>query len=229
MSTGLTTISDAKLDALEAAAGEYTLTDVEQLPTFKRTIKVAQWISKVRRAFSNEILDAVLELRGSKLGFRDDGGNYSRELIRDILIEGKFRGAEFVGNEINIIGGNLYLTKEFYERLVFTCPRITELAIDWGVPAVLGDRGALVPAWARFKIDGHDVEVACCQTDDRDTRIAVRVNKGMGVDAIIGKAKRKMYARIWARVSGARWAEADGSREEPEAVEVEGQVETSES
>ena len=49
--------------------------------------------------------------------------------------------------------------------------------------------------------------------------IAVRVNKGQGADATLGKAKRKLLARIYARVTGT--VVTDGDVGDPEAIPVE--------
>ncbi len=118
-----------------------------------------------------------------------------------MIVQALLRGLQPVGNQINVIAGNLYVTKEGYERLLREFPGLSRLSIEIGVPATIGE-GALVPCRASWSLDGQQDLLVCEKGTDADYRIPIRVNKSMGVDAIIGKAKSKLYRRIYERLTG---------------------------
>jgi hypothetical protein len=148
-----------------------------------------------------------MPLQGSKLGFvtdKDAGGGYPAEVVREVIIEALLRGFRPVGNEFNIIAGQFYGAKNGFERIVREWPGLTNLRIDLGVPHLVAEKGALVPCEARWRLDGRDMKVECrpAAGDGFDTRIPVKVNGGMGPDAILGKATRKLYARVYQVLTG---------------------------
>jgi hypothetical protein len=84
------------------------------------------------------------------------------------------------------------------------------------------DGGALVPYRASWKLNGKPDELNCIVWTDEDgvvhdDRIPVRVNSGQIIDATMGKAKKKMKQRIWARITGVRESYSD-------AIDTEGEV-----
>ncbi len=182
---------------------------------------MAKAMKRLQALMTPEILRDVMELQGSKLGFRtdkdSDGGYKDPQIIRDIMIQALLRGLRPTGNEINIIAGSLYVTKEGFQRLLSEFPGLSNLHIDIGVPANAGD-GALVPARASWKLDGKPDELICERRGDTDYRIAVRVNKGQGVDAIQGKAASKLFRRVYERLTGTL-LEVDADTADAESVE----------
>lgn len=158
------------------------------------------------------LMGSLMQLMGTPLGFRtdrDSGGNkYTAEQVRDALIVGLMRGLRVVGNEINIIGGNCYATKEGMKRLVKEYPGVTNLRIQFGVPQAMKD-GALVPATVTWRLNGVADAMDCAESAEGDRRIPVRVNSGMGVDAILGKAESKIYRRLYLLLTGTDQAVVD--------------------
>jgi hypothetical protein len=112
------------------------------------------------------------------------------------------------GNEINIIAGNLYVTKEGFERLLSEMPGLTNLKIQVGVPAT-SEGGALVPARSQWLYHGVADAMVWEKEDTADYRIPIKVNSAMGIDAIMGKAKSKVLRNIFARISGTQLAVVD--------------------
>ena len=196
-------VSDAQIAIAEATASNQ--------PTV-RALTEAAAMNRLRELINDEFLEDVRALMNTKLGFRTDRDPgttkdksvkpYNNEVLRDFAIEALLRGFRLVGNEVNIIAGNLYATREGLERVVREFPGLSDLRIELGVPAN-GTGGALVPATASWKLNGVADEIRCEDASDVDTRIPVRVNNGMGCDAIHGKARRKLYARVLERISGA--------------------------
>lgn len=199
---------------------EYSPRSLEPLKPFARSIRLAQGMSMMRKALEPH-MDDLLALRGSKLGYRTDNDDqqsgYSREEIRDALMEGMFRGALPVGNEINIIGGNCYLTKEYFERALAELDGLTNLRIRYGTPQVLrepqwskDERGkpyvvfgaAMVSISATWMWHGKPLSLECEKTDTSDTRIALRVNHRYSLDQLIGKAESKLLRRVYKQCTG---------------------------
>lgn len=170
---------------------------------------LARATQTIRRLLTPAMMQDVMALMGSPLGFRTDrdqeDAKYPVEVVRDCLIVGVLRGARPVGNEINIIAGSCYLTKEAYARILSEYPGLTRLRLEVGVPKMVGDVGALVPCSASWLLDGVEDSIVCRGTvDDPGGPIAVRVNKRMGIDAIQGKAKSKLLRRVYERITGTR-------------------------
>ncbi len=180
-----------------AALGEYG--------EFERTIVLTEGLRQLRNLISPAFVTAFLmPLQGSRLGFKtdkDSSGGYGVDVVRDCFIEATLRGARFIGNEINIIAGNPYLTKEFFERAVYQLPGLHDLKLGFKPPAFSGDR-AIVSCGAKWTLHGEEQEL--------NREIPIRVNKGMGDDAVLGKATRKLLKAVWDRVVGNSLSTPDG-------------------
>lgn len=190
---------------------------------FSATMKMAWFIKELRSLLTDEILECIMWLQGSPLGFLTDkdkppkGGapkgwipGYPVDVVRDVTIDATIRGFRMTGNEINIISGRLYAAKEGLSRKVREFKGLTDLRLAAGVPhGTVG--GSLVEYHATWLIDGKKEGIHCVKTDTSDTRIPVKVNAAMGTDAILGKAERKMLARIYGRISGSEQYSQDTS------------------
>lgn len=171
---------------------------------FGRAMVMARAVNDLREAITPEMMKSVMALQGTKLGFRTDKdreGGYPEDVVKECLIESLLYGAMPTGNEMNIIASNAYLTLEFFRRKLREWPGLTDLEISLGIP-VMSDKGAAVECFATWKIDEHDMRVEFLKTEKHDNRIAVKVNAGMGFDAVLGKAERKLRARIYQKITG---------------------------
>jgi len=193
---------------IEMAIKECGVMAVRQQPPFMQAIRMAYGIRTIKEALPDPFIrDNFMPLQNSALGFLTDkaDGGYPIEVVRDVLCEALLRGFMPVGNEFNIIAGRFYGAKNGFERIVREFPGMRDLWFELGVPHMAGDKGALVPCVARWHFEGVEDELLCIdKTKDGgiDARIPVRVNSGMGADGILGKATRKMYARIYQRLTG---------------------------
>ena len=209
-----------ELVELQEIADRTTLAKLEAMPSVQRAVTLAKGMVALRSKIQGEVLDMFCELAGTNLGFKMDKPTYPKEVIRDCIIEAMIRSAAPVGNEFNIISGKCYLTKEYYERMC--SETVQNLRVTEGVPVIASSGGgALVPMLASWSVNGLIDRIDCVKSEGSDTRIAVRVNKGMGADAILGKAYRKLFARIYRRATGSQWLEAEEPGESTvESVEV---------
>lgn len=201
--------------AIEAAINECGISSVARLPAFMQAVRMAQGIRALREALSDQFVQMVLlPLQGTKLGFltdKDKDGGYGLAVVRDCCIEAMLRGFNVVGNEFNIIAGQFYGAKAGFERQVAEFPGLANLQLQPGVPAMGGEKGGLVPYSATWTLKGEPMSIHCQVTKEGlDLRIPVKVNAGMGADAVIGKATRKILYRIYQRINGSSYGMIDG-------------------
>lgn len=222
--------------AIEAAVAECGVHALAQLPIFLQAVQMAQGIRALREALTDDFVKSVImPLQGTALGFLTDkdkekdgspGHGYPLAVVKDVVIEAMLRGFRIVGNEFNIIGNRFYGTKAGFSRHVATYPGLTDLVLQPGVPQFNADKtGAAVTFTASWKLRGAKDGIACVATKEGenviDHRIPVRVNGGMGVDAVLGKAERKMLFRIYQRLNGSTYGAGEGDVNEIETVGVE--------
>jgi hypothetical protein len=186
---------------------------------FESELAVAQAVSDLRAALTPELMQPITALMNTDLGFRTDrdpkttpkdkDGNpmvpYSVEIVRECFIESKLRGFHSIGNEWNIIAGRFYACKNGFRRKVTQWSGVTDFKDFYEPPRVVGDKGALVKCRATWNKDG------IAQSVERE--IPVRVNFGMGSDAILGKAQRKLLAAVHDRLTGVVTPEGEANEE----------------
>lgn len=164
---------------------------------FEMSIYAAQALNSIRELFTSDMLKEVRKLENSRMGYltdRDPGRGksgekiepYSDSVVKDCLIEGALRGFRWMGNEINILAGSFYATKDGLLRKIREQVHNYREHVEPVTQFSGGNCQIKVSAiWSR---DGKKEEtsgVAC-----------VRVNNGMGVDAIRGKAEAKLRRMV---------------------------------
>lgn len=160
---------------------------------------------RLREALTVPIMQFVMKLMGTELGFLTDRDNpgkdgeqkpkYGLDTVRDCVIAAALKGLRITGNEFNIIAGKCYQAKNGTFRKITEWPGVTEFETVEGQPqSMSGGSGAAVKVDCTWKYNG--------KPDSLTVTAFVRVNGGMGVDAILGKAKHKAYQKVWARLSG---------------------------
>lgn len=209
-------------EQIEKAINECGVLAVRDQPVFVQAVKMAQGIRMIREALPEGFVkESFMPLQNSALGFlTDKPDGYPWEVVRDVLCEALLRGFRPVGNEFNIISGRFYGAKAGFERIVMEFQGVSDIRITLGVP-VMSDRGALVPCEASWRYQGKEDGIACIQTQGGiDSRIPVKVNNGMGPDAILGKATRKLFARIYQRLTGCSRDVIDADPDEVPRMEL---------
>jgi hypothetical protein len=195
---------------------------------------MAHAIKEIRSALTDAVMtDVVMPLMNSKLGFRTDKDParpswdkntrsmktpepYGMNVVRECVIESALRGVPIVGNCMNIIAQNSYVTKEgFWFLIGKRIPGLTDFKITVGVPRMIkpaGDarnasdeeaKGSIVVCSATWKMNGV--------ADRCEREIPIRVNAMMGADAIMGKAERKILAASYAQITGTALGDADAA------------------
>ncbi len=197
--------ADSEIEALDAMAVECAALATTKLSPFRRTFLMAAGMRQLQDLITPDMMHDIMELQGSPLGFETDKDSgdkngqvgYPEETVKTSLIEATLRGLRPVGGEWFILSGKCYARKPGLKRLVLEWPGLTDLQVQLHVPRK-AEGFTVVPAKATWKLNGVKQELDC--TGERS--IPVRVNEGQIVDAIHGKAYRKIYARIYDILTG---------------------------
>jgi hypothetical protein len=186
----------------------------------------------VRDSITREFIEKwVMPLMNSPLGFMTDRGpssgkRYAAEELIDPVCECLVRGFSLVGNEFNVIAGRFYGAQAGYRRLVREIPGVTDMEELAGEPVFAQGGGtATVRYIVRLKVDGKPWQLKGEKAGETTGRkFTIRVNSGMGPDAVIGKAARKALKAVYEQLTGTTITDFD----EPEAItpEVNGNGET---
>lgn len=199
------TIAKASLSIFENQTGD-----------FAKELEVAQAVSDMRSLLSDEIMVPIMALMNTDLGFRTDrdpkkpdyNGKfptpYPVDVVREVFIESKLRGFHTVGNEFNIIAGKFYACQAGFKRKVKELTKGTfESSIDIPVIASTTPDGggtAKLKCRATWTLNSEKKDIGIRPEDPCE--LSIRVNKAMGIDAIVGKAERKLLKRVYERITG---------------------------
>lgn len=203
MTNELTTVTQAVQRLDEIAASSVALT--QQPASFGKLLSMAQAVSDLRAALTPEVMKPIMGLMNTPLGFmtdRQDKNNlYTVDEVREFAIEATLRGFYLVGNEVNMIAKRMYAAQAGCAGKLNRLGTITDLVLDYDLPHTVNDRGATIECRASWKQNGAAKSIKCT--------FPIKVNNGMGTDAIIGKAKRKLLARILEQVTGSTVPEGE--------------------
>lgn len=171
---------------------------------FNQTFAMAAAMRQLNELITDSMMMDIMELQGKSCGFRTDKdktGGYPVAVVRRCFIEATLSGARSIDNEWNIIAEKPYYTKNYFLRKVRTFEGLTNLVYSNGE---IENRGgnAFVDYIAAWELNGRPMELKrvhkkLVDGTPFDDRLVVRVNTGMGYDAIIGKATRKMFHAIY--------------------------------
>ncbi len=213
----------AELDAFAESNNLSVLT--EGKGSFTAAINVAAAINQLKQMLTPEVMQPIMGLQGTALGFKTDKdkeGGYPIDTVREVFVEATLKGFKMVGNQSNIIAGRFYATKEGFEDFFLRLAKkgeFTDFRDSYSMPKIITEVEAHVTVSASWKFKGIADKM-------ENVPISIRINKGQGADAILGKAKRKLLAKIYARVTGT--VVTDGEAGDPEAIPVSATVTSSE-
>lgn len=176
----------------------------------------ANAVSMLRAQLTEDLMVGFSKLANSKLGFLTDRPNkrqeypYSPAELRDCLIEALLRGVMPTGNQFNVLGGNCYITSEGWQHLVRRLPGVTGVdCVALGDPEVKGGTAAVSMRLIWYEDGKRDTHVFGDSKTEGDTRLRVRVNAGMGLDAILGKAKARAFKWLHTNITGQSYDSVD--------------------
>lgn len=180
-----------------------------QLQGFEKAVKLADGIQVLRELLTADYMKNIMNLQGSKLGFRTDkdkkqdgtkGDGYPLEIVKDCLIEATLIGLEPVGNHWNILAGNMYVTKEGAEYLLNK--EGVKHILRFGSPKIDQQQ----------KVARLDVEVEWTYNGEKNKEvvpISTKWNAYTTEDAIQGKATRKSRVWLYNRIHNTQISDGD--------------------
>ena len=201
------TVTDDVIAALDTAASNKALTVASQ---FRRAFAVAEAVYQMKALLTPEVMKPILNLQNTSLGFQTDRreGGYPLDTVKECLIDAVLSGVSPVGNEFNIIAGRAYITKNGMKHKLMQIDGLS-YTMTPGIPKMAGEGGAAIIMAIDWTFKG--------KTEHKDLALAVRINKGMGTDAIIGKATRKASAWLYETVTGQTVDEGEANESAPVA------------
>ena len=188
----------ASLDnAAKFGAAAIVMTD-----RFKAMFMVGAAVQQLQALLTPQLMAPIMALQNSPLGFLTDRPQgYSVDEVRIAVIQAAVEGLSVTGNEFNILAGRMYITKNGMKRKLSQIPGLLK-HVTAGIPKLHPNgQGAIVPMHLDWTYLGNHLT--------QDLEFAVRLNKGMGTDALIGKATRKSLAWLYEEITGNSVSDGD--------------------
>lgn len=171
---------------------------------FQKAFIVASAIQVLKDKLTVEFMKPIMSLQGSRLGFltdKDKTGGYDEETVKSCLIDAVLLGLQPTNNEFNIIGSNMYPTKEGFGSLLKT---IVGLRYNptFKNPIVSADKSsANVVVIIDWELNG--------EKSTQEIDFPMKSNAYASSDALIGKATRKARRWLYNHLSGTDIADGD--------------------
>lgn len=171
---------------------------------FQKSFVMAKAISTMKELLTPEVMKDIMALQGSRLGFRTDkdkDGGYSFVTVQNCCIEALLYGFELVGNQFNIIGGNMYPTREGF---TFQLDKMKGLTYDIEYPNITQTPDKLfgsVTALIRWEYNGVK--------DEKQIVFPVNSNKYATIDALKGKGERKAKCWLFNKLKNTKLSDGD--------------------
>lgn len=209
MSNGIQTLAsfEAVIPKLDDAAAKCADLSITKTGAFAEVFALAGATTELRTLLSDDLIQAaIVPLAGSHIGFvtdKDTRGGYPITVVRDVCIWAMLHGARMIGNEVNIIAGRGYLTKEYFLRKLSEVEGLA-YRFNHSLPNITPD-GATVKTRITWKL-GDEAE---------QTEVIERFITGGGrasADMYLGKMDRKAGAFLYSQVTGKTFA--DGNADE---------------
>lgn len=179
---------------------------------FQRAFLMSSAIQELRQLLTPEYMKPIMALQSNKLGFRTDkdrnkdgtkGPGYPEEIVKDCVIQAVLSGLEVTGNQFNIIGGNMYATKEGCGAKLSKMEGIS-YTITPTLPHVNKEQtSAAITMLIEWSVNGGEFT-------KKEMQVPIKMYAGFtGTDAIIGKATRKARAWLIETITGNEMSEGD--------------------
>lgn len=211
------TAAEVEIAAFEEKAEELNgLSLTLDVPPARRMFVLAKAMNDLDEALTPEVMRPIMSLMGSRVGYLTDRDKpkdgkpqkpYDEVEVKEVVKEAILCGAYMTNNEVNIIAGAMYTTKNHFIRKVREIPGLTDLVVGVGTPHVLNGE-TKVKCTAKWNLHGKEQSIGL---DEKMPCIfTIKVNSYMGPDAVVGKATRKLYKKIYETATGSEISIPDG-------------------
>ena len=185
---------------------------------FQKAFVMSSAIDIIKAQLTDEYMKPIMALQGTNLGFKTDqdtikekvnnkwvtkkGDGYPLEIVRECLIEAIFLGLEVTGNQFNIIGGNMYPTREGFGHALDKIRGLKKNFEYKNIQQPAGQKVAYVTVFITWQMEG---DTAKKQTIE----FPIKSNDYTSYDALIGKAERKAKRWLYNTVKGTDISDGD--------------------
>lgn len=190
----------------------------------QKAIVMARAMQIIDECLTPEIMEPIMRLQGSKLGFKTDkdivrnennqyvkGPGYPLDVVKNCFTEMSLIGLQPVFNQWNIIGGNSYVTKEGSDVLLKNIPYLQQFVIiHEEVNQSPDKKTASVKSKIQWVVDG--------EVFNQVVTHPVKSDSFTTFDALIGKADRKTKIWLFNKIKGT--CISDGDAEESKIIDV---------
>lgn len=162
---------------------------------YEKSLLYGHYLVQIKNQISGKVLEIVKDLMNTGIGFKTDKPTYSDEIIKNCVTQAIMHGLRIHGNEFNILGGNFYATKEGLERIVNRNPDLERKII---IKSRGFKKSPETEIWA-LSFD-YDFKLKDRQEIKDDVTVYVRGKQGnyeIPLDAVLGKARRKVLKTIY--------------------------------
>jgi hypothetical protein len=211
-------VIEATVNRVDAITANYSAAIHNTPAPLRRAMLMADGIQKLRQAITPEVMRRFMSLMNTPLGFKTDrpsrkeNTEYPESTVKDCVIAGLLAGVFPVGNEMNIISGQCYVTKEGYQRKVKELPGLTDLALNPGVPVAHNGRTVIRVA-ATWRHQGRAQQLL--DPEGKPGRVfALITHESSSADNLVGKATRKALKAIYEQVTGSAVGLVEGEIDE---------------
>lgn len=178
---------------------------------FEMAYSVSSGISKLKTLLTTEYMKPIMELQGTRLGFKTDK-KYPEDTVRNCLIEAVLMGVQPFGNQFNIIAGNTYITKEGFGYLLLNIPEL-KYSITPGIPRTNSTQTeSIIDVTIKWKYKSDE--------DEKVIQFPIKTNKFMGSDGVIGKSVRKSRAWLHNYITGTEFSDGDAENNDAIVIQV---------
>jgi hypothetical protein len=185
---------------------------------FQKAFVMSSAIDIIKTQLSDEYMKPIMALQGTSLGFKTDqdtikvkegtkwitkkGEGYPMEIVKECLIEATFLGLEVTGNQFNIIGGNMYPTREGFGALLDKMHNLKKNFTYTNILQPSGQKVANVTVLITWQIEGSPAQ-------KQSIDFPIKSNEYTSYDALIGKAERKAKRWLYNTIKGTDISDGD--------------------
>lgn len=211
MANELSTIPQNQLVVAETINQQVMAVLSDKSQNFTNAFAMANAISVIKEVLTPEVMQPILSLAGSKLGFRTDRDKpskgqmpqpYPLETVKDCLIDAVLLGINPTGNQFNIIAGNMYVTKEGFTFLLKKVNGLKYSIIYKNVQFSQNKETALVTCQINYRV-GEEKEII------QNLEFTVKAGSYATADSCIGKAERKAKCWLYNHIEGTDLTDGD--------------------
>lgn len=177
----------------------------ESWSQFEKSVAYGYYLTKIKESIQGKILEFIKSLMNTGIGFKTDRNPndpnskskepYSDDIVKNCIVQAIMHGLRIHGNEFNILGGNFYATKEGLDRVVHSNPSLEEKVKEKVKGFRQDDKTGIwgITFEYSYKLRG-EAKVT------EEVTVLVKGKQGnydTPFDAVLGKAKRKLYKTIY--------------------------------